>query len=489
MHSKTKIPPKPPSRVIAKRVALGFGLVSVVSVVMCGMLISLLGSVSQLVDEMHENDVATSHGLALATSIREQYIHQAHWIIERDDEHLHHYKNWPKQVRSRVDALRPLYPEHTEILEEIRRDSEELDRIFEKEIRPAVLRSDVEEVVRLHAIADSVSQRATRAADLVARSIDDKMAQAHVLATRTTTIGLSAGVFCIVLVIAISIWFTFRLRQSVLHPLQVLSAAARRFGEGDFKSRVGQVGEGELLAVASAFDGMADELEARELRIIQGERMAAIGQLAAGVAHEINNPIQVIRGYLKTMTPDSSPETLNEELQILDEEAAACQRIADDLLMYSRLPALKIRNFQLDDFLHETVRRFRETSEGEGRTIEVEAEMVAVNSDPDRLRQVLFNLLANAAQVSKSSSSIEVKGVQDRGEETYVITVADEGVGISPEDKDRVFEPFFSKRSGGTGLGLAVSQGIVQAHGGSISVRDREAGGTMFRVELPRENS
>jgi signal transduction histidine kinase len=229
---------------------------------------------------------------------------------------------------------------------------------------------------------------------------------------------------------------------------------------------------------------MAEELEVRERRLVETERMAAIGQLAAGVAHEINNPIGIIRGYLKTMGPDSPPETLRDELQILDDEAASCQRIAEDLVAYARTPGLRSASIAMDRLLTETVRRFQETVDGAERRITLDAVPGMAYGDIGRLRQVILNLMVNAAQVSEVDGLIEVSGASVEGG-AYEILVSDRGPGIPPEDRSRIFEPFFSRRAGGSGLGLAVCHGIVRAHGGSIAAEGREGGGTTFRVTVP----
>lgn len=480
--------PKPsaarPPRIIARRMAVGFGLVSIVAVLMAGVLIGLLHQVSGHVDEMRGDEAAIKESLALAISVREQYIHQAHWLIERKEVHLSHYGEWVQRVRGGVDALRPLVPEHRTALEGVARDSAELDELFRQEMMPAARAGYNERVAWLHAQAGEIAQGATEAADEIARAVEQRMAMAHRSATRATTLGLVSGAVGVALVLALSIMFTLRLRRSVLTPLSVLSRAARRFGAGEFQSRVGRIGEGELRAVSDAFDTMATELEKRENKLIAAERMAAIGQLAAGVAHEINNPIQVIRGYLKTMIPDASRDNLREELLILDEEAAACQRIAEDLVAYSRSQGLQYQSVVMDEFLREAARRFGETPEGQKHEVNVRAANALVQVDPARLRQVLLNLLVNAAQVSERGEPIAIEG-REQSNGGYAIDVIDRGPGIEVADRARVFEPFYSKRSGGSGLGLAVSQGIVRAHGGSIEVEDDEGGGSAFRIRLP----
>ena len=174
-----------------------------------------------------------------------------------------------------------------------------------------------------------------------------------------------------------------------------------------------------------------------------------------------------------------------EELQILDEEAAACQRIAEDLVAYSRMPDLECEPVAVENFLKEAVKRFRETPEGSTRSVKVVAEDASVYADRSRIRQVILNLLINAGQVSDTKSPIEVTGRQ-QSKHSYMILISDRGPGVDENDKPRIFEPFYSKRRGGTGLGLAVCQGIIRAHGGSIHVEDRQGGGAVFRVVLPR---
>jgi signal transduction histidine kinase len=452
---------------------------------MYALLLSLIGEVSGLVREMHGDEAAIRESFNLATAVREQYMHQAHWLIEREEEHLDHYARWFESVEQGIRILRPLVPEaERHRLDQIAADSRALDEVFRSTIRPAAERSDWKAVAKGHRKAQHISQRASSQADVIATVVERKMGSAHVSAIRATRFGLIAGALCVLLVLSLSVAFTARLRRAVIKPLELLSTAARRFGSGDFRSRVGDVGEGELRALSATFDHMAEELEARERRLVESERMAAIGQLAAGVAHEINNPIGIIRGYLKTMGPDSPPETLREELQILDDEAASCQRIVEDLVAYASAPEPQRDSIAMETLLGETARRFQETSDAAGRRIVLDVAPGRVYADAGRLRQVVLNLMLNAAQVSEADGSIEVSGAP-AGNGGYEILVSDQGPGVSPEDRSKIFEPFFSKRPGGSGLGLAVCQGILRAHGGSIVAEDREGGGTTFRVMVP----
>jgi signal transduction histidine kinase len=136
----------------------------------------------------------------------------------------------------------------------------------------------------------------------------------------------------------------------------------------------------------------------------------------------------------------------------------------------------------MSELIEESARRLSETHKVP-HTVEVSADAATLQVDPDRIRQVLLNLLLNASQVSADGTPIEVRG--SAGNSSYEIAIADRGPGIDPRNIERVFEPFFSQRGGGTGLGLAVCRGIVDAHGGTIEVHARSGGGTTFTVRLP----
>jgi len=302
-------------------------------------------------------------------------------------------------------------------------------------------------------------------------------------ATRFAMLAGSAGVFIILL---LAVLFSIRLRGAIFFPLGQLAEAARRFGHGGLDATVGDLGRGEIRIVARAFDAMAEQLREREGALVKSERLAAVGQLAAGVAHEINNPIAVIRGYLKTMIPEAHDDAQAKELTILDEEAAACQRIVEDLLTYCGDPALARELVDARELLRTAAERFSSTDVGSAVHVLCEAEEGEIEADPYRLRQVIDNLLSNAAHLSVPGTAVELTGsrIEDGG---YRMEVADRGPGIPPGERERVFEPFHTGRHGGTGLGLSLSRVIVRAHGGTIEALERPGGGTVMRVNFPAE--
>ncbi|MCP4498612.1 MAG: HAMP domain-containing protein [Deltaproteobacteria bacterium] len=470
-----------PSGRIARLFAFGFGTVSVVAVAMCALLLFIIFDVSQLVSGMRHDEGSIEHGQELATEIREYSLLLSQLLVEDLPMDAQRIGKSRQKIVEHVNALSNLVPAAERWRIRTLQDETQEMRALLSRTKGAELNKNQ---VQLNAAElRKRSRSAAEHADIISRKGAQKMAHAHVLATDSTRLGLVGGGIFVLLVISLSIGFTLRLRAAVLRPLLVLTRAAERFGKGDFDARVGDVGKGELGALGDAFDHMAEELALREGRLLQSERMAAIGQLAAGVAHELNNPIGIIRGYLKTMSPDDDKETLGEELAILDEEAGHCQRIAADLLAYSSAGELVFEVVEADSFLRETAARFKEGSSSEA-VIDVDASPANVEIDRARIRQVLLNLLLNAGQASPDNSTITMSAKIVAG--TYEIRVSDQGRGIHDDDKLRIFEPFFSARRGGSGLGLSVCLGIVKAHQGFISVQDNESGrGVTFCVVLP----
>jgi two-component system NtrC family sensor kinase len=437
---------------------------------------------------MQRDEVALRTGLGVATAIREQYVHIAHTIIAGDRSHLAHYGDWVQRVREGAGALRADVPDSERWrLDRIESISRELDRLFRQQIVPAALAGDAMTIAEVHRRVEERVTIAAADADVVARSVEARMSSEHVSATQISYVAAAVAVVGILALVTASVVFTRKLRNAVLRPLRSLSDAARRIGAGDFGARVAVAAEGELGLVARAFDQMAQQLSEHQRRLIAAERMAAIGQLAAGVAHEINNPIAVIRGYLHTMIPEAAGNALKRELEILDEEAAACQRIAEDLVTYARPSDINRVDTDIGALLIATGERFEASGESKGSRILVRADHLELPVDPVRLRQVIQNLLRNAAQAAPQGAPVEVYG--EATANRYVVRVLDRGSGIPEELRARIFEPFLSGRINGTGLGLAVCSGILRAHGGAIAAHPRDGGGTELVVELPRHRS
>ncbi|MCA9608006.1 MAG: HAMP domain-containing protein [Myxococcales bacterium] len=477
-----------PERAIGGQLALGFGTIATLGVALCVALMLLLVRVGTTLEEVRADGETAREALSIALSVREHYQHEAHTVIARDDHEMSSHAHWLVQLQDRARRLRPgVPPEEQARLDELVSESAALDRAFRREVMPAAMADDEARLRTAHGAAEAHTARAAAAADAVVAALERRMERLRERAATETRVAIGTGVVGVATLLVLALLFSVRLRRAILAPLARLTEAAQRLGAGERDAPLGEVGIGELRIVAHAFDAMADRIAERERALVRQERLAAVGQLAAGVAHEINNPIAVIRGYLKTMVPEARDEEQAEELRILDQEAAACQRIVEDLLTYGRDPGLAVERVDAETLLGEAAARFRATELGATVALALDVEPATFEADPGRLRQVVDNLLTNAAQHSAAGARVELRGRAVEG--AYRIEVADHGPGIAEEDRERIFEPFRTSRPGGTGLGLAVSRVIVRAHGGTITALAREEGGTVMRVELRTEEA
>jgi len=223
-----------------------------------------------------------------------------------------------------------------------------------------------------------------------------------------------------------------------------------------------------------------------EAALEKTRKLAALGELAASLAHEIRNPLSAVSGSFQMLS--SSPD-FNEEDRSLSEiiarELDRMERLVNDMLEYARPNEPRRRETDVGLLVDEVVRAFLNGREAEGRNVEVEIEDgVLVEADQAQIRQVLWNLLRNAAQATDEGGIIEVLVGRDENGEV-IVEVLDDGLGIPSENLETVFDPFFSTRERGLGLGLAICRRIMEGHGGTIEALLPEGGGTMFRLVLP----
>ena len=228
-----------------------------------------------------------------------------------------------------------------------------------------------------------------------------------------------------------------------------------------------------------------------EQRIQQTEKLAAMGQLAAGVAHEINNPIGVVLTYTKLLLHQLNGNArAADDVKVIDKQAQACRAIIADLLKFARSGSTPKAPSQINEPVVEVVDMVRKQFSHQGTEIELDLsdELPDVPFDADRIKQVLMNLLINAHQaIDEAPGHVRVCTDLDITETAVHIIVRDDGVGIAPHLIDKIFDPFFStKKTGeGTGLGLSVSYGIIHEHGGDIRVASEVGHWTEFDIILP----
>jgi signal transduction histidine kinase len=227
---------------------------------------------------------------------------------------------------------------------------------------------------------------------------------------------------------------------------------------------------------------MTAALKEHQDKLVQSEKLAGIGRLAAGVAHEINNPLAVILGYARLLHRKANGAAAA-DLHVIEEETLRAKLIVDGLLDLSRPLTIEPEPIDVRALCDEAVARLRETRLLENVEVSVSGQG-SIEGHPQKLRQVVLNLVKNAAEAAGPGGRVEVV-VQGAAGGGARVMVRDSGPGLSHDARAKLFEPFYTTKDTGTGLGLAVSQGIVHAHGGEIEAEASPRGGAQFTVRLP----
>ncbi len=271
-------------------------------------------------------------------------------------------------------------------------------------------------------------------------------------------------------------------------PVESLADQARQLAAGDSQAPLAVRTHDEVGKLAGAFNALLESLREAERKLVASERLAAVGQVAAGIAHEVRNPLSGIKmsaQVLKRRLCDLDPAA-EENVSIMLAEVSRLEVIIDDLLTFARPATLKAEPSDLNVVIAGVLDFMARQLEHAGIAVrrELAAGLPPVPLDPQRIRQVVLNLVLNAAEAMPNGGTL-VARTRAAGREV-VAELDDTGHGIPPELADRVFEPFFTTKRGGSGLGLGVSRTLVEAHGGRLTFEPLDVG-TRFRFSLPRE--
>jgi two-component system NtrC family sensor kinase len=246
---------------------------------------------------------------------------------------------------------------------------------------------------------------------------------------------------------------------------------------------------GELVnAVLFQLDRKHEQYKSAQEQLIQSEKLAGLGELAAGLAHEINTPTGIILARLDVMELDAAnmPQTLREDLQVIRRHADRLRRITSSLTSFARRHKIEKRPVMLQELLRELLDITERLVEKGNVTVSsrMPAEAMQVFGDGTLIQQVFMNLIINARDAMPDGGHLDITGWIEGGE--CVLEFRDSGTGIDEETIKRIFDPFFTtKDTRGTGLGLSVSYGIMKDHGGRIEVESEVGVGTVFRLFLP----
>lgn len=293
----------------------------------------------------------------------------------------------------------------------------------------------------------------------------------------------------------------------IFHPLGVLIAGSRRVAAGDFQHRIRLATEDEMAELAEAMNSMTRRFQAirddldrqvqeRTKQVVRSEQLASVGFLAAGVAHEINNPLasiamcaESLEGRLGDLSGADAQvaEVFRDYLRMIQAEAFRCKEITERLLDFSRIGEMRRAHTDLRELVQSVLEMLRHLGKYQDKLLELlPGGAVWVWVNPQEIKQVVLNLLVNALDSVDAGGRVTVSIDQADGE--AVLAVADNGCGMTPEVLEHLFEPFFTRRRGGqgTGLGLSISYRIVSNHEGTIEAHSDGPGrGARFTVRLP----
>jgi signal transduction histidine kinase len=281
---------------------------------------------------------------------------------------------------------------------------------------------------------------------------------------------------------------------SIAKPLERISRAAEEVAAGDYHQQLDIKSPVEVARLAASFNSMADQIKFT----LQSQQ-----DLVANVSHELKTPLTSIQGFSQALLDGTAgDETARRRAAtVIHEEAGRMRHLVDDLLDLARLEAGQVvfarKQVDVHALLQGSVDRFGPQSQELGVQLELEADpgLGLVMGDAERLGQVFANLVDNALKHARGTDDGRVVLRAERGEQSAICTVTDNGPGIPPVDLSRIFERFYqvdksrARRGPGVGLGLAIAQGIVEAHDGRIWVESVEGLGTRFTVELPAKQA
>jgi signal transduction histidine kinase len=296
-------------------------------------------------------------------------------------------------------------------------------------------------------------------------------------------------IFSLGLVLAVSI------SSHYVSPVERLARAAENVAAGDLTQELQEGGKDEVGRLTRAFNGMIAKLRqnrALEEKVREAQYLSQLGRLASGVAHEIRNPLNFIGlavDHLDGIAGGKDPEAEGEKRQLvgrIKEEIGRLNELVTNFIMYGKPSEPQKAPVRIPDILESVLRMAGDRLRSQRIRLEREyGDGVEVMADPDMVRRAVVNLVANAVDAMPSGGTLTVSaGSRDGGR--YAIVIRDTGVGIDGKDRERIFQPYFTTKESGLGLGLVLTKKIVDAHGGVISLSSEPGVGTRVEVVLPR---
>ncbi|MBD3275110.1 MAG: DUF3365 domain-containing protein [Candidatus Marinimicrobia bacterium] len=285
----------------------------------------------------------------------------------------------------------------------------------------------------------------------------------------------------------ISVLIYSMMYKNVIDPVQQLESAAERIGKGDFDSHIPVQSDDEIGDLARVLKQMQSEIKITMNKQVEYEKMYALGQLSSGIAHEIRNPLFAVRNNIDYLERNYTPSDDQVEVyRDIDDGLSRVSRIINSVLDYSRPHSMEFDKRDVADLLDRTMALMGKQLEKENVSVELEIEegIPQIEMDIHRLEQVLINLITNAMSAMEDAGG-DIRIQAEQKNKTVQIVVQDTGCGMKEDQIRHIFDPFYTRSRGGTGLGLTIVHRIIEQHNGSIRVKSTEGIGTKFILTLP----
>jgi len=302
-------------------------------------------------------------------------------------------------------------------------------------------------------------------------------------------IGIAALVFIIFLAL-VSLALSRLVASGISEPIKELSSGMKKIGAGDLSYRVNAKAKDEIAFLISSFNAMAQDLKVSRENLQRAERAAAWRDIARQISHEIKNPLTPIEFSLYRLQASLPADALeNQDLQeamrIIREEISSIRRITSEFSQFARMPLMDLKPRSIGDIVTQSVQLFRHQQNDIDIQYDIDENLPKVQLDEEHFRRVIHNIVKNAIEASEVNTCVHVqvsKGGQ--GKQGVVVFVTDQGCGMDDETRRKIFEPYFTNKKDGSGIGLFLVHKIISDHGGTIDVKSEPGKGTVFSIML-----
>ncbi len=374
----------------------------------------------------------------------------------------------------------------TEIEQYLQADGEKFARLFEAlGVKGSQKAQELQNELVSYEVVGARHLRELR--DRVDREMDNLVSAARIRERRSIAVLVALSLLTLAVGVGVSLY-----ARRVLRPLGAVTDRAKMVAQGDLTPRKVIATSDEIGELAATFERMVAAIARANADLVQAERLAAIGEMAAHVTHEIRNPLSSMGLNVELLEEELAATTMAEAQQLVRAIKREIERLAelsDEYLRLARRPAPNLERDNLADLVREVVEFIRpELDKAKvSCAVEIEDPLPSVAFDEAQIKQALLNLVRNAREaMPPSGGELWLRVGASRKGDGVDLVVDDNGSGIDAEVREKVFEPFFTTKEGGTGLGLAVTRQIVEAHGGTIACEARDPRGTRVSVHLPR---